>query len=87
MTASTQNENQTISDNKYGSDLLLDTIHDALSKSPYLTRKLVRCEEAEGRVVVKGKVGTYFQKQMATEVLRNLDGVEQIENRLEVVWR
>ena len=68
-------------------NILLDNIHDALSKSPYLMRKLVHCEETDGRVVVKGKVGTYFQKQMATEVLRNLDGVEQIENRLEVVWR
>ena len=74
MTTSTQN-------------ILLDNIHEALSTSPYLTRKLVHCEEAEGRVIVKGKVGTYFQKQMATEVLRNVDGVEQIENRLEVVWR
>ncbi|MCA9217442.1 MAG: BON domain-containing protein [Planctomycetales bacterium] len=67
--------------------ILLDNIHDALSQSPYLTRKLVHCEEMNGRVIVKGRVGTYFQKQMATEVLRNIDGVEQIENRLEVVWR
>ncbi len=74
MTTSTQN-------------ILLDNIHEALSKSPYLTRRLVQCEETAGRVVVKGKVGTYFQKQMATEVLRNVDGVEQIENRLEVIWR
>ena len=88
MTAATTNENQRPNNISLDrSDVLLDSIHDALSKSPYLTRKLVHCEEAEGRVVVKGKVGTYFQKQMATEVLRNLDGVEQIENRLEVVWR
>lgn len=68
-------------------NILLDNIHEALSRSPYLTRKLVHCEQADGFVIVKGKVGTYFQKQMATEVLRNIDGVEQIENQLEVVWR
>jgi osmotically-inducible protein OsmY len=66
---------------------LEDQLHDALAQSPYLTRKSVRCEAHEGRITLKGQVGTYFQKQMAAEILRNIDGVEQIENQLEVVWR
>jgi osmotically-inducible protein OsmY len=66
---------------------LEDQLHDALAQSPYLTRKSVRCEASDGRIILKGQVGTYFQKQMAAEVLRHIDGVEQIENQLEVVWR
>ncbi|MEZ6116502.1 MAG: BON domain-containing protein [Pirellulaceae bacterium] len=62
-------------------------VHDALSKSPYLVRKRVNCEARDGRVVLRGEVGTYFQKQMATEVLRSVDGIDEIENHLEVIWR
>jgi osmotically-inducible protein OsmY len=39
-----------------------------------------------GRIVLSGKVGTYFQKQMAQEVVRRIEGVEQIDNCLEVTW-
>jgi osmotically-inducible protein OsmY len=35
-------------------------------------------------VILRGKVGSYFQKQMAQEALRGVDGVEAIENCLEV---
>jgi osmotically-inducible protein OsmY len=36
--------------------------------------------------VLQGVVGTFFQKQMAQEALRRVDGVQQIENNLEVAW-
>ena len=62
-------------------------VHDALAKSPYLTRKRVDCVAQDGRVVLRGEVGTYFQKQMATEVLRQVEGIDEIENHLEVIWR
>jgi osmotically-inducible protein OsmY len=42
--------------------------------------------EKEGHVMLLGTVGTYFQKQMAQEVVRSLEGVEHIENCLEVAW-
>jgi hypothetical protein len=31
-------------------------------------------------------VGSFFQKQMAQEVVLRLDGVQQIENQLQVCW-
>jgi osmotically-inducible protein OsmY len=31
-------------------------------------------------------VRSYFQKQMAQEVVRRVEGVEQIDNDLEVLW-
>ena len=33
-----------------------------------------------------GVVRSYYQKQMAQEMLKNVDGVNEIENQLEVCW-
>ncbi len=66
---------------------LADQVHEALVCSPYLTRsKGVRCETHDGRVTIHGEVGTYFQKQMATEVLRKVHGIGEINNQLQVNW-
>ena len=63
-----------------------DRIEQAIARSPYLSRKHLRLEPEEGRVVLRGEVGSYYQKQMAQEALRYVPGVEEIENRLEVCW-
>ena len=39
-----------------------------------------------GIVVLTGKVNSFFQKQMAQEAIRRVDGVEKIDNQLEVDW-
>ncbi len=67
--------------------LLEDQVQWTLRHNPYLTRNPLRCEAREGHVVIRGEVGSYFQKQMATEALRKLNGIEQIDNQLEVVWQ
>ena len=41
--------------------------------------------EADGGLRLSGKVDSYFHKQMAQESLRDLPGVTQIENLLEVL--
>jgi osmotically-inducible protein OsmY len=65
---------------------LFERIHNALTASPYLPRQQVRVEAADGRVVLKGSVRSFFQKQMAQEAIRRIDGVETIDNLLEVNW-
>lgn len=65
---------------------LLDRVHSALDSSPYLAGGGVRIEAEHGQVRLLGKVKSYFEKQMAQEVLRRIDGVQQIENQLEVNW-
>jgi osmotically-inducible protein OsmY len=68
-------------------DILLDNeVHHALRRNPYLTHRQLRCETEQGRVVLRGVVGTYYQKQMAQETLRRIDGVSEIANELEVSW-
>ena len=65
---------------------LFEQIHSALTSSPYLPSQKVRVETADGRVVLKGSVRSFFQKQMAQEAIRRIDGVETIDNLLEVNW-
>jgi osmotically-inducible protein OsmY len=65
---------------------LVDRVHTALERSPYISRRNLRFETSEGRVTLRGMVNTYFQKQMAQEALRHVDGVAEISNELEVCW-
>jgi osmotically-inducible protein OsmY len=65
---------------------LLHQVHGMLDSSPYLPAQKVQIEVEEGHVRLEGTVRTYFQKQMAQELLRRLDGVETIENLLQVNW-
>ena len=66
--------------------LLEDRVDAAIQSSPYLAGRSLRSETRAGRVVLHGVVGTYYQKQMAQEAVRRIDGVEFIDNRLEVAW-
>lgn len=68
------------------SDTLVGQVHSAIQTNPYLAGRKLRFEAAEGRVVLLGTVSTYFQKQMAQEALRRIDGIREIENQLEVSW-
>lgn len=65
---------------------LFEKIHEALISNPHVPSREVRVEAAGGRVVLKGSVRSFFQKQMAQEAIRRVDGVETIENLLEVNW-
>ena len=69
-----------------GSGELLQRADSALKGSPHLAGHQLFCQEESGIVVLHGKVGTFFEKQMAQETLKKLDGVEKIVNELEVDW-
>ena len=65
---------------------LEDRVLTALERNPHITGRRLRFEANQGRVTLRGIVGTYFQKQMAQESLRHVEGVDQITNELEVSW-
>jgi osmotically-inducible protein OsmY len=65
---------------------LFERLHRALSSNPYVPSRQVSIEAADGHVVLKGNVGSFFQKQMAQEAIRRVDGVQLIDNLLEVTW-
>lgn len=65
---------------------LEDRVQNAIDHNPYLSRRKLKCEtKSEGHVVLRGKVRSFFQKQMAQESIRKVDGIKSIENCLEVV--
>ncbi len=66
---------------------LVDRARSALESSPHLARKQFRLEARQGRIILRGTVASYYQKQMAQETLRKLDGVDEIENHLQVHWK
>jgi osmotically-inducible protein OsmY len=57
----------------------------AIHHSPYLKGQRLHVATDTGRVVLEGIVRSYYQKQMAQEAIRRIDGVRWIENRLEVL--
>ena len=62
-----------------------DLVDDAITKNPHLTRRTLRVETEDGRVVLLGTVSSYYQKQMAQEAVRRIHGVRAIDNRLTVL--
>ncbi len=65
---------------------LADRATIALENNPHLPRRKLSLEARQGHVTLRGTVTTYFQKQMAQEALRRIEGVEQVDNQLEVHW-
>jgi osmotically-inducible protein OsmY len=65
---------------------LMNRVVSLLGQNPHLSTRTLRCEAAEGHVVLRGTVRSYYQKQMAQEMLKTVDGVDTIENQLEVCW-
>jgi osmotically-inducible protein OsmY len=55
-----------------------------LRKSHYHELRFVSCEFHEGVVTLRGRVSSYHLKQLAQELIRRLDGAEEVNNRLEV---
>ncbi|QEG42239.1 BON domain-containing protein [Roseimaritima ulvae] len=63
---------------------ILARVDSALKTHPHLRRVLVKSQQQQDRVVLSGNVSTFFQKQMAQEALRNIPGVQEIDNQLSV---
>jgi osmotically-inducible protein OsmY len=68
-------------------DGLRRTLEKALLASPHIPRHRIRLEHHEGHVVVRGAVDSYYEKQMTQEAILRVEGVERLENQLEVHWR
>ena len=59
-------------------------IHTILSQDPHVGG-LVQFELIDRDVLLIGSVRSYYQKQMAQESLRGIEGLGRIVNQLEVV--
>ena len=59
----------------------------ALQQSPYGSLRRVRCEMHEGMAVLHGKVPTFYLKQLAQELVKKIDTVELVVNRIHVGYQ
>jgi osmotically-inducible protein OsmY len=69
------------------STIIDQQVRIAFAHHPHLNRHQLEFNRTKGRIVLRGNVDSYFQKQLAQEALRNIDGIEEIENELQVGWR
>ncbi len=63
---------------------LNDHVDAVIHTSPHLAGRRFRVRTVADGVTLEGRVGSYFQKQMAQEIILRIDGVSRIDNRLEV---
>jgi osmotically-inducible protein OsmY len=56
-----------------------------LRRNPYLALKNVSCDCRDGVLVLRGCLPSYYLKQVAQEVVARLEGVEAIDNQIQVV--
>lgn len=66
---------------------LEDRVGRVAQASPYLTRSKIQVATEENRVVLRGVVRSYYEKQMAQETVLRVDGVAAVVNHLEVLRR
>lgn len=46
--------------------------------------QLIRIDESSGRLLLEGRLPSYYLKQMLQTLLRDVEGVEQIDNQVTV---
>ena len=57
---------------------------DRLRKSAYTILRGVSCEYDEGRLVLRGRLPSFFHKQLAQVAVAGLADVSQVVNQIEV---
>ena len=62
----------------------LDEAQRRLQASGYRALRSISCEYHEGMFVLRGKVPSFYMKQVAQELVRSVEGVSTIVNCLEV---
>lgn len=61
-----------------------DLIANLLRQAPQLSARSIEWCFEDGTLVLRGRVTSFYQKQMAQTAARRLPGVERIINELEV---
>ncbi|MDO4585746.1 MAG: BON domain-containing protein [Planctomycetia bacterium] len=64
--------------------VLKNRVTNALGKNPYLMGSSLEFKTERGQIILEGSVPSFFQKQMAQETLRFIDGITEIKNELKV---
>jgi osmotically-inducible protein OsmY len=63
---------------------LVEQAVERLRNSPYLPLREVSCEYRRGVLSLRGEVATFYLKQLAQTTVSDLDGIDEIQNEIEV---
>ncbi|MCA9040858.1 MAG: BON domain-containing protein [Planctomycetaceae bacterium] len=71
-----------------GQHSLHELAHDAIISNSYFFGQKIRVDVRGEDVILRGSVNTYYQKQLAQEMVLEIDGVHSVQNEIEVnsVW-
>jgi osmotically-inducible protein OsmY len=69
----------------YAASTNKDLAERRLRSNPYLALKKVSCDSHEGVLILRGCVPSYYLKQIAQQAVASLEGVERIDNQIEVI--
>lgn len=64
---------------------VLEQAHRALARELSHLRLPLTCEYREGRLLLRGRVTSYYYKQIAQEAVLRLEPIERVVNQIEVV--
>ena len=67
------------------SETILKTAHHELAATGYQALRTVSCEYCQGAVVLRGRVSTYYLKQLAQTALLACPLIAAVVNQIEVV--
>jgi osmotically-inducible protein OsmY len=68
----------------FGSSAIVEVAKDRLQRRLNSASKLVICTCSRGILLLRGDLPTYYQKQLAQEAVKGLDGVSQVVNEIQV---
>lgn len=65
---------------------VVEAARRALEQNAYFRGRtqLIQMDEQKGVLCLRGRLPTFYLKQVLQTVLRNVEGVEQIDNRVDV---
>lgn len=71
-----------------GKHSLRELAHNSLVTNPYFFGQNIQTEVRGEDVILKGTVSTYYQKQLAQEMMFEIEGVHSVQNEIEVasIW-
>ena len=84
MITTTQHSQSKKQRDNYNIERVRDLANQRLLDSGYCWLGNVSCHFQSGVLILEGKVPSFYMKQLAQSLVRNLEKVEQIENRLVV---
>ena len=64
---------------------LLEHVQSTLTRQVHFAGRCLRCEFQDEDLVLSGVVRTYYQKQLAQESIRAIQGVGRVRNEIEVM--